>query len=117
MSKGNQSTRPGHIAVAKMIAALVDAPQTSYDLIEASGLCHTTIRGYVRMLRKEGVLHVAAWEPDASGRMSLRAYMLGKGRDVRKPLPQFDHNEFQRRLRVKKRQMRMAQSLAGKLAA
>jgi DNA-binding IclR family transcriptional regulator len=113
-SKVRADQRPSHIAVAKMVAALLEGA-TSADITEASGLSHATTRGYLRMLRKEGAVHVSSWEPDHSGRLSLRVYKLGAGKDARRPRPQFDHAEFQRRLRAKHRQIRQMHRAAGAL--
>lgn len=112
-SRVRQNTRPGHVAVARLVAALVEGPQTMWDLTEASGLNQTTVRGYLRHMYKQKAIHVAGWEVDKTGRLSLRAYKIGACKDVPKPRCQFDAARYQRDLRQRRNQMRVSAALAG----
>lgn len=74
--------RLGALSVAKVIAALMKGPCSVPDLMALSGLSSNTVHEYMRALRKEGVVHIGAWERDATGRESLRVYKFGAGKDV-----------------------------------
>jgi DNA-binding transcriptional ArsR family regulator len=78
----NRPVRLGPLSVAKIMRALFDGPCTVPELQEASGLSVSTLYEYLRALRKEGVVHVCAWEKDATGRESLRVFKLGPGKDA-----------------------------------
>lgn len=41
----------------------------------------------INTLHAKGVIHVSAWERDAKGRMAIRVYSLGHGKDAKKPAP------------------------------
>lgn len=68
--------------MAKLTRALLDGPCSIVELQEVSGLSINTIHTYMRALRKEKVVHISAWEKDATGRDSFRVYKMGTGKDV-----------------------------------
>lgn len=78
--------RPSHIAISKMVAAMVSGPQSIEDLVEASGLCVTTVRHYVLTLRKEKAVRVAEWQADRRGHLSVAGYAMGNRPDAPKPV-------------------------------
>lgn len=104
----------GHIALGKMISALVDGA-TMPELAIASGLSRTTIRLYIRRFRAEKAVHVSGWEKDVYGRTSLRVYTMGRGRDVPRPKPRFTAAELARNRRIRMRHADMIQMTAGAL--
>ena len=73
--------RLGALSMAKVTRALLDGPCSAADLQIASGLNIKTLYEYLRALRKESVVHICAWEKDATGRESLRIFQLGTGKD------------------------------------
>lgn len=75
------------LAFAKMVGALLDGPCTVEELAETSGLAASTIREHIFAMRRERVLHIAAWEPDRRGRTQRMVYGLGRRADARKPPP------------------------------
>ncbi len=72
----------GALSMAKVISALLDGPCSVPELMGQSGLSSNTVHEYMRALRKEGVVHIGAWEKDATGRESLRIFKFGAGKDV-----------------------------------
>ena len=86
-----RAVRLGPLSVAKIMRALLDGPCSMPELQHSSGLSSNTLHGYMRALRKEGVVHISGWEKDATGRDSLRVFKLGPGKDAprrRKPKAQ-----------------------------
>jgi predicted ArsR family transcriptional regulator len=107
-------TRTGHIALGKFLALLLgDEPSTVDDISEHSGLSPQTIRSYIRTWRKEGIIFVAAWEEDTRGRMTHKAYQLGRSADVPRPRVRLSPAERARRQRERRRQERMLSALNG----
>lgn len=98
--------RPAHIAVAVMVARLVDGPSTARDLAEESGLSEQSVRDYLRAMRKRRAVHVAAWEHDAAGRQTLAAYRLGRKPDAVR-VPPRSRAEIARHYRARKRDARL----------
>lgn len=74
--------RPAHIAIAVMVARLVEGPATVQDIADESGLSEQSVRGYMRAMRKRRAVHVATWEHDAAGRQTRAAYRLGHKPDA-----------------------------------
>jgi hypothetical protein len=73
--------RLGALSMAKVTRALLDGPCSVPELKVISGLSINTLHEYMRALRKENVVHICAWEKDATGRDSLRVFKLGAGKD------------------------------------
>lgn len=74
--------RLGALSMAKVISALLEGPCSVLELMGLSGLSANTVHEYMRALRKEGVVHIGAWEKDSTGRESLRIFQFGPGKDV-----------------------------------
>lgn len=94
--------RVSHLALAGMVAQMVQGTVTVPDMAEATGLSEQTIRGYVRALRKARVLHIAAWEQDAAGRQTMPAYTLGARPDAKRKPPR-TRAEIARHYRARKK--------------
>lgn len=78
----SKPVRLGAMSMAKVTRALLEGPCSVRELQTVSGLSSTTLHEYMRALRKEQVVHICAWEKDATGRESLRVFKLGAGKDV-----------------------------------
>lgn len=78
----SKPVRLGAMSMAKVTRALLEGPCSVRELQTVSGLSNTTLHEYMRALRKEQVVHICAWEKDATGRESLRVFKLGAGKDV-----------------------------------
>lgn len=75
-------SRAMHIAIGKMLGAMVQAPQSIQDLVEVSGLNVTTVRHYVIAWRKAKAVYVAEWQADQRSHLSIAAYSLGSKKDA-----------------------------------
>lgn len=96
--------RPGVLADAMMIRALLDGPCTVSDLEEASGLVRRTVQERIKALRKVRAVYIAHWEQDAIGRYNIHAWQMGDKRDAPKPKPE--------RLRIRRAKAQRAAQLA-----
>lgn len=98
--------RPAHLAVALMMARLVEGPATVRDIADETGLTEFSIRCYVRAMRRHRALHVAGWEHDAAGRQTLAAYRLGRKPDAVR-VPPRTNAERMKHYRARKRDARL----------
>lgn len=85
---------------ARLFRMLLDDPVTTSELVEETGLHRVTAQSLMRALKKHGVVHVCAWEPDKLGRDRIAVYKLGAGRD--RPRRRLSDTEKQARHRAKK---------------
>jgi hypothetical protein len=69
-------------AYAKMVVALMRAPQSLYDLEKVTGLHEWTLRYYVKALVLHKAAHIAGWLPDSKDRDVTPLYRLGFGVNV-----------------------------------
>lgn len=77
-----------HSTCARVMRMLLDDPVTAHEVVAETGLHVVTAQEFLRTLKRHGVVHIAAWEPDRLGRDATPVYKLGAGRDVpRRKLP------------------------------
>lgn len=105
-------SRCGHIAIGKMLAALLDGPQSVEELVEASGLCSTTVRHYVLTFRKLKAVRIAEWQPDRRNRLTVPAYAIGKGRDAVRKVARIDNAARMRSYYARTKANRVLHALA-----
>lgn len=67
-----------------LVSEFLDGPSTALELKDATGMRHETIMGYIRALRRQRAVYVAAWVDDTAGRRTTAAYALGKQRDAKR---------------------------------
>ena len=72
-------------AYAEAIYALTQGACTIPDLVAESGMASNTARKFVASLRRRGLLYIAAWEKDTTGRFTVAAYAWGDSKDVKRP--------------------------------
>jgi hypothetical protein len=72
-------------AYAEAIYALTQGACTIPDLVAESGMASNTARKFVASLRRRGLLYIAAWEKDTTGRFTVAAYAWGDTKDVKRP--------------------------------
>ena len=101
--------RVNAIAIAEMLKAAQEGIYTSWELVDISGLSINTVRGYMNVLHKAGVVHVCDWEEDARGIRTRKVYKLGKGKDAVKP--KLSEQEVNRRYREKIKAMKLMKDL------
>lgn len=78
MHKVNQDT------YAKLFASLLEAPQTTHQLAEETGLHLTTVQNLMRTLHRHKVVHVKGWEPNSRGIDTTPVFAFGKGTNVKR---------------------------------
>lgn len=101
--------RVNAIAIAEMLKAAQQGIYTSWELVEITGLTINTVRGYMNVLHKAGVVHVCDWEEDARGNRTRRVYKLGPGKDAIKPKKSLE--EINRRYREKVKALKLMKDL------
>lgn len=84
----SKKVRVGPLAVALMIHALQEAPQTYEELAIASGLHNTTIRRWLpafRLKRKgfDRLIYISEWREDNNGRRNTPAFSWGALPDLK----------------------------------
>lgn len=86
--KGKPQAKINALTFAKLMAALLEGDYTLRELAEETGLHYVSVLRYCRALRRENVVHVAGWRPDARGNMTMVVYRVGNRADVPKPIKQ-----------------------------
>jgi len=100
------------VSVTLMLKMLQEGPATVHDLREPTGLCLFTVRGYVLTMYREGVIRIAEWEQDSRGRYVTAAYVMGPGKDCKKPAPK-NRSALNRQYRERLKQMKIQQAVCG----
>ena len=88
-----------NLAHAKMIAAMLDAPQSSASLTAIGAMNYQTTRIFIVAMHKAGAIHIAEWGKNAPGshvsNPSARVvtgwhplYCIGRKDDTPKPMPE-----------------------------
>ena len=77
------ASRINAIAFAELICALADGGSFE-EIAEHSGWSLRVVYGYVNALHKRGQVHIESWAPDRAGRMCVKVFKLGPGKDARK---------------------------------
>lgn len=70
---------------AKMLAYYKEGDLAIDEVAEQTGLHISTVRNYTNELHRAGVVHIVQWKRDAGGRPSRRVFMLGGGKDAKRP--------------------------------
>lgn len=105
---------------ADLIRALVDAAGETVgysfaELSEITGLSDTTVRDYVRALRRRKLVAVVSWGEDPKGARTIREFAFAPDKKD-KPQPRMTQAERQARYRGKKRKQRELLRSAGAYA-
>ncbi len=101
--------RVNAIAIAEMLKAAQDGIYTAFELVEMTGLSINTVRGYMNVFHKAGVIHVCDWEEDIRGNRTRKVYKLGKGKDM--PKPKMSQAEVNKRYREKVKNLKLMAGL------
>ena len=90
---------PRALAVAKLLRALKEGPQTYRDLCDFAGMASGAAGRYVNALHDEKLVHIAEWRKDAAGRRTLAAFAWDPGAPDA-PRPFYSAAEKSRRFRA-----------------
>lgn len=74
-----------HSNMILFLKALLAAPMTKYQLVEATGMHYDTLQGLMKALKDANVVHICDWAKDELGRHQRPIYSLGGGVDAEKP--------------------------------
>lgn len=110
--KRKNAVRVNALAVAQMISAMCDAPQTAYELRDTSGLSIQTVRHYLKALYKAKAIHIADWTEDGRGNRTTRAFMIGNDIDAKKP-QRVSAKDACAKYRAKMKQIKLMQQMTG----
>lgn len=95
-----------------MVQSLMEGA-TSQDVVESTGLNISTVRRYINIMRRHGIVYVESWIPDKRNRECSAIYRLGRKRDT--PRNVMTPAEKQRNYRAKKKQISEMHALCGKI--
>ena len=76
--------RSGKVITAVLLTLLQRGPVTSRVVARACEIHINTAQSWLKLLREQGTIRVAGWEPDALGRDSTPIYALGEGVSVQR---------------------------------
>jgi hypothetical protein len=85
--KRKRAVKCGHMTYALLLEELLSGPSTAQQLADHAGMGVIFMCRLLNVLHKRGVIHVSGWERDTAGRMSIRAFSLGHGKDAKRPAP------------------------------
>lgn len=102
------------IALTKMVKAMQEGPHTLHDMVEVTGLAIMTVRHYVLSMHAEQVVHIDHWEQDSRDRYTTPAYVMGPGKDAKRPV--VGQKESNRRYRARQQMKRVLDALQGTAA-
>lgn len=85
--RGKYQTKLNAVMFSMMLEELMAGPSKAQDIAEYTGMSIITVQRTLRVMHRRKVIHVAAWEEDARGAWTLRAFALGDKKDARKPPP------------------------------
>jgi hypothetical protein len=101
MTEKKRQYRLSHESFASIIEEFLSGPATVESLERASGMTARYINKLLRALRARKMLHIASYEPDPLGRMQVKVWALGPGKDARPKLK--TKAEIQRDTRARRR--------------
>ncbi len=82
--KGQRVTRINALAFANLIKCLNEGLYSCYELADVTGLHYATVLEYTRAMYRAGAIHITGWDLDARGRVALKVYKMGAGKDAKK---------------------------------
>lgn len=112
--RGRKINKVNALMYALLIEAMLDGTYTSHELAELTGLHYTTVCDYTRALHKKGACYVDHYETDSTGRMSVKVYRIGRGKDAK--LRRATSAERQAKTRAKRKAIRTIHMMAGAIA-
>ena len=99
------------VAWAVIVRELLTGHCTALELAEVTGLRHETVLGYLRALKRQNAIYVAARVEDSNGRKSTASYALGDKPDA--PRTPMSRNVIKQRYRAKAPQREVFSILGG----
>lgn len=97
---GVKQVKLNAVMFSMMLEEMLDGPATAQTMADHSGMHIVTVQRTLRAMYRRGVVHIAGWERDQAGRMTVRVFGLGRGRDAKKPITH--RSEQNRKYRLRK---------------
>jgi predicted transcriptional regulator len=104
--------RVGAIAIAKMLALVMEECYSVEEISEECGLAVQTIRRYMKELYKNKVIHIADWTEDVRGIRTVKVWGFGDKPDAEKP-KRMTSKEACAKYRAKMKQIKLIQQMTG----
>lgn len=82
---GRSKVRLNALAFMLVVEELMSGPCTAQALCDHTGLEKKTMWLLLRTMQDHNVVHIAAWEKDSLGRVGVKVYGFGAGRNAKKP--------------------------------
>lgn len=108
----SKRARVSHVTTAKVISLILDGPFSARDIVDTTGLHIVTAYELLRVLRKEKVIHISAWEPDSLGRDAIAIFSIGNKRDAKRRA--LTRAQISERYRARKRMRSMMTAISSK---
>lgn len=86
----SQKVRVNPLSFCALIQLMMQGPCTYVELTNETGLHHKTVRKWVAEMKRSGLVHVAAWEPTATGQYNTPCFAWAGNKpkaDVTRPQP------------------------------
>ena len=96
-----RQTRLSHESFTAILEQMLAGPSTATELTQASGMTQRYINQLIRTMHQRKVVHVSGWEKDAIGRVAVKVWTLGHGKDAKRPNK--PREQVQRDYRAKRR--------------
>jgi hypothetical protein len=98
--QGRKQVKLNAVMFAMMLEELLSGPCTAQHLADYTGMYVLTVQRTLRAMYRRGVVHIAGWERDLAGRMTVRVFGLGPGKDAKKQVK--SRAEMNREYRARK---------------
>lgn len=101
-----KQVRLNHLTFTLLLEELLSGPTTVPSLVEHCGMSHRYICQLLRTMHAKKVVHVSGWEKDSIGRVGVKVFALGAGKDA--PRPRKPRAEVNRDYRMREARAPMA---------
>lgn len=98
--RGKYQIKLNSVMFSMMLEELMAGPSKAQDIVEYTGMSIITVQRTLRVMHRRKVIHIAAWEKDARGAWTMRAFALGNKKDAPKPKPGGNRTHSQRQRRA-----------------
>lgn len=82
MTEKKPQIRLSYLTFAMLLEELMSGPCTAKHLSEHTGMGHRYMCRLIDALHTKRLVHVAGWDKDSLGRMAVKVYALGHGKDA-----------------------------------
>lgn len=102
-------TRVTAMSYCIMVRLMTEAPHSYAELVEGTGLSRRAVANWVTEMRRQRLVHIAAWGEDHRGFRRVAEFAWGDRPDVKRPC--FTRAETNRRHRAKRKSMMVQRAM------